>query len=117
MPWRNSYSWPRRQQRIFWREMRNFQEEMGFYLGGTRGPMNSRFPAVNAWLNDEALIVAAEVPGVEPDDLEITIVDQTLTLSGTIGHEEESEEVDYYRRERKLGDFSRTINLPFNINT
>lgn len=88
---------------------------MEFLLGGTRGPVQSRFPAINGWVNDEGLIVTAEIPGVEPDEIDISIVDESLTLNGTRDDKELPEGSEYIRRERSSGKFSRTIELPFRV--
>jgi HSP20 family protein len=113
--WRMVYrrpAWPRR---MLWRDLNGFQGNRDFLLGGTRGPIQSRFPLINGWVNDDGLIVTAEIPGVEPDDIDISIIDESLTISGSRDDEELAENSQYVRRERPSGKFSRTIELPFQI--
>lgn len=98
-----------------WREMRRMQRDMDFLLGGTLGPVQTQFPAINAWKNDDGLIVTAEVPGFEPENIEISVVGETLTLSGTHEGEELPEGARYYRRERGGSNFNRTFELPFQV--
>jgi HSP20 family protein len=88
---------------------------MEFLLGGTRGPIRVKYPALNAWVNDEGLMVTAEVPGVNPEDIEITILDDTLTLSGSRNTDELPDGAEFKRRERGSGEFSRSIELPFRV--
>jgi HSP20 family protein len=113
--WRMVYrrpAWPRR---MLWRDLNGFQGNRDFLLGGTRGPIQSRFPLINGWVNDEGLFVTAEIPGVEPEDIEISIIDESLIISGSRDDEELAENSQYIRRERPSGKFSRTIELPFQI--
>ncbi|RMG90420.1 MAG: Hsp20/alpha crystallin family protein [Chloroflexi bacterium] len=73
------------------------------------------YPALNVWANPEGLIVTAELPGVEPEDIEISIVDRTLTLSGTRRPDTNGEGIKFHRRERGHGKFTRTLQLPFGV--
>jgi HSP20 family protein len=98
-----------------WRGLPNMQDEMNFLLGGTRGPNQVRFPAINSWQNDEEIILTAEVPGVAPDSIDISIVGETVTLSGSRIDDELPEGVEFHRRERGHGEFSRTFELPYKV--
>lgn len=113
--WRMVYRQPAWPRRMLWRDLNGFQGNRDYLLGGTRGPIPSRFPLINGWINDDSLIVTAEIPGVEPDDIEISIIDESLTISGSRDDEELTEDSKYIRRERSSGKFSRTIELPFQI--
>jgi HSP20 family protein len=57
-------------------------------------------------------IVKASVPGIEPDDLEITLADNTLNVRGEFKKDEETQEEQYRLRERRYGSFARSITLP-----
>jgi HSP20 family protein len=74
------------------------------------------FPAVNIWTNDDNAFVTAEVPGVEPKDIDIALVGGTLTISGSRFMEDLEDNTRYHRQERNYGKFSRSIQLPFNVN-
>jgi HSP20 family protein len=95
--------------------MRRMQREMSHLLGGTSAPITSSFPAMNLYSGDEGVILTAEIPGVEMDDLEITVLGETLTLSGSRNMLEAEEGVTYHRRERSQGQFTRTVELPFRV--
>lgn len=115
MMWRNIYRRPAYPRRIMWRNMRDLMNEMDFMLGGTRGPVYVKYPPVNAWNNDEGMIVTAEIPGVDPEELNISVVEETLTLSGARKSEDLPENAQYHRRERGSGQFNRTIQLPYKV--
>ena len=75
------------------------------------------FPAVNVYTNkDEGVLVTAELPGINPDDLNITVTGDTLILSGSRQPEEMPESEQYHRRERGYGEFNRSFQLPYSIN-
>jgi HSP20 family protein len=65
--------------------------------------------------NEDEYLVKASVPGIKPDDLEISFVNNTLTIQGEI-KPEEREENRYHLRERRWGRFTRSIQLPANVN-
>jgi HSP20 family protein len=71
------------------------------------------FPAVNTWQGPEAIAVIAELPGIEPGDIEISVKDNVLTLSGERKAPEVPDGARWHRRERGYGKFSRAIRLPF----
>ncbi len=64
----------------------------------------------------DAYKISVELPGMEKDDIDIEVKDNVLTISGEKKEERESEEGTFYRRERRFGKFSRSINLPNDIN-
>jgi len=70
------------------------------------------FPSVIISATEEKLMVRAEVPGMNPEDLNISVSGDTLTVQGTRFTDEELEGGQYHRRERESGDFSRAIRLP-----
>ena len=71
------------------------------------------FPAVNVWQGDEAVAVTAELPGIDPADIDISVKDNVLTLSGVRKAPEVPEDARWHRNERGYGKFSRAIRLPF----
>jgi HSP20 family protein len=115
MIYRNDYRRIMPPRRVMLRGMRNLQNAMEFLLGGTRGPVRKQYQMINAWVNEDGMLISAELPGVDPKKLDISIEGETLTLSGSRISEEVSEEVEYYRRERGYGEFTRTLNLPFRV--
>ena len=102
-----------------WREIDRMQREMNQLLQGLPAFSSSRvapsFPAINVWLSEEGAVVTAELPGVKPEDLDISVVGETLTLTGSRQPEELKEGEKYHRRERRFGKFTRTFQLPFTV--
>ncbi len=66
--------------------------------------------------NQDAFMVKASIPGINPDDLEITYNNDTLTIKGEIKADETVEEAAYHLRERRFGTFSRSLILPYKVN-
>jgi len=64
---------------------------------------------------EDVFVVKASVPGIDPDDLEITFTDNVLTIKGEIKSEEEVKDARYHMRERRSGSFSRSISLGSHI--
>ena len=64
------------------RETRRAQDEVNRLLAGLRLSQSADFPPVNIWAGGEGATVMAQVPGVNPDELDITVHQDTLTLSG-----------------------------------
>jgi HSP20 family protein len=70
------------------------------------------YPAVDISEKDGVVTVKAELPGLDPKDVEITIEGETLILRGEKKFEDEEKRDDYHRIERSYGSFSRVIPLP-----
>jgi len=73
------------------------------------------FPAVNVWANQEGLVLTAEAPGVKAEDIDVSVVGETLTLSGVRQPDEVAEGTRYHRQERGYGKFVRNVQLPFPV--
>ena len=74
-----------------------------------------RLPAVDVSETDEEVVVKAELPGLTRDNLEVEVMPETLSLSGTMSQESEEKEGTYHRRERVWGRFERVIPLPAEV--
>jgi HSP20 family protein len=61
---------------------------------------------------EDEYVVKASIPGIKPDDLEITYSGKTLTIKGEFKAEEEKEDVHFHLRERRYGAFARSLTLP-----
>ncbi len=103
-----------------WQEMDQLQREMNrlFSATSTGRVINSpSYPAINIWTNDDGQLISAEMPGVKPDDIDIDVTGDALSISGVRNPDEAVKEARYHRRERSYGSFSRTIQLPFMVDT
>jgi len=92
-----------------WDELNRMQREM-------RTMAVPSFPAINVWSGEEGAVVTAEIPGVSSEDLDISVVGETLTIKGERKSPELAEGEHYHRQERTHGYFTRTIELPFPVN-
>ncbi len=72
-------------------------------------------PSVDIYETENALVLAAEVPGIDEKDIEIKIEDNTLSLKGERKFEKETKEENYHRIERAYGSFYRSFTLPHYI--
>jgi len=69
-------------------------------------------PSVDIYETEKALVLNAEIPGIEEKDIEIKIENNTLTLKGDRKFEEETKDENYHRIERAYGSFYRSFSLP-----
>lgn len=75
----------------------------------------AEFPPVNVWSDGNEAVVTAELPGINPADADISVVGKTLTIKGVRKHDDPGGDGSFHRQERWTGSFSRTIDLPFQI--
>ena len=72
-------------------------------------------PAIEVFDKEDKFVVKVEVPGIKAEDVDISVVGDTLTIKGEKKAETEVKEDDYYCCERSYGSFYRSIALPSNI--
>jgi len=85
-----------------------------FERGVTATP--SWAPRIDAFDREKELVIRVELPGVKPEDVDITVEDRTLTISGKRQFDETVEQGGYHRREIFTGEFRRTLVLPEGLN-
>jgi len=110
----------RLQRPSIWQEMDQLQREMNRLFDTTsKGRVFSSpsYPAINIWTNEDGQVISAEMPGVQPEDINIDVTGDALSISGERKPDEVAKEAHYHRRERSYGSFSRTIQLPFMVDT
>lgn len=98
-----------------WSDFNRVQSDLGRLFDGFAGTTRT-YPAINIWTGEEGVILRAELPGFDTESLDLSIHGKTLTLKGqrqTVGKEEENRR--YHRRERKSGEFIRTVALPYTV--
>jgi HSP20 family protein len=82
-------------------------------LWGARG--EGFMPALDVLEEENEYIVKASLPDVDPNDVEITLTDNVLTIRGQTKQETESEKKNYHVRERHFGTFTRQVSLPMAV--
>lgn len=75
----------------------------------------SEFPLVNILIDGDEAVLTTEIPGIDAKAVEISVAGRSVSLRGSRKPEQEGEGETYHRRERWYGQFSKTIELPFNI--
>jgi len=73
---------------------------------------NRVVPAIDLYQTEEAVVLKASLPGIDPDDLKISVTGDVLTIQGEQTAENEEKQATYHIRERKWGSFSRSLSLP-----
>jgi HSP20 family protein len=94
---------------------RLFEESFVRPWGGWLTSLGEGTLAVDIYETDEAVVVKAPIPGVKPEDLDISITGDTLTIRGETKSEAEVKEDQYIRRECRYGSFCRSLSLPVPI--
>jgi HSP20 family protein len=108
---------PRRDIETAQRRMRSIFDQFdnavqnGFHL-----EMGSFLPRVDISEDKENIYLMAELPGINPDDVKITLSEGVLTIRGEKKRREETNEQNYHRIERTYGEFVRQFTLPDNLN-
>ncbi len=72
-------------------------------------------PAIDVFEKEDKFVVKAELPGMKEEDIDISVVGNTLTIKGERKAESEVKEDNYYYCERSYGSFSRSIDVPSNV--
>lgn len=95
------------------REMdRLFDDFLGGSTSGSRQPMMMA-PRLDVKERDSELCVSAELPGVEPNEVDVRLEGSLLTIRGEKKAETQQEKEDYHMMERSYGRFQRSLQLPF----
>lgn len=99
-----------------WGELAALQRDVGelFQRTGpeTRRTAGGLVPPIDAFRTDEGLVVRVELPGMTGDDVEVSVDEGTLTISGERRLDDAVGEDQWLRRERPIGSFQRSFSLP-----
>ncbi len=98
------------------REMQRLQSEMNRLFSSADLQVGQEYPPINVWSGEEDAIVTAEIPGTDPTTFDISVIGDTLTISGKVDPELLKEGESYHRQERSYGSFKRILQLPFHVN-
>ena len=120
MLWRRTTDWPTRGWTSAFEELERMRRQMdrlteGITRGLWREPVAGVFPLMNITEDKDNYFVRAELPGLNANDLEISVTGDTLSISGERKVPVEDEKARYHRREREAGKFSRIVSLPAQI--
>jgi HSP20 family protein len=103
-------------------ELRRIHDEMDRMFEGLMRPSmfmptmtEELAPPIDIFDRDNSVVVRADVPGLNREDIEVIATDDSICLRGEFKREEKIEEEGFYRRERHAGRFYRTIPMPVAI--
>ena len=91
--------------------------DTGFSRFGSDEPMGSWAPQCDIYEDGESIVVKAELPGVDRNDIDVQVENNILTLRGERKREREVKTENVYRTERSFGIFSRSFTLPVTVDT
>ncbi|MGH8903045.1 MAG: Hsp20/alpha crystallin family protein [Egibacteraceae bacterium] len=91
---------------------RDVNELLGRSLGQPARRMASLVPPIDAYQTEAGLVIRMELPGIRPEDVEISVADGQLTVSGERRFDDKVDESQWVRRERAVGQFERGFTLP-----
>lgn len=99
-------------------EIRRLQSDMLRLIDGAgMAPADGArtYPPVNLWLGDKSVVVTAELPGLTTDDIDLSITEDALVIRGARQPAANDNRIAWHRRERPVGQFTRTVELPFRV--
>lgn len=107
-PWGEMLSLRQAMDRLF---EDSFVSPTGWLTVSNRQP----WPLVDIYETNDDVVVSATLPGISPENVEITLTGQTLTLRGELKAEQEVSNEQYVLRERQYGSFNRQIQMPMRV--
>ncbi len=95
-------------------DMERLQQELNRIFHDSKST-NTEFPPVNVWTSADGAIVRTEIPGIDKERIDISIVNETLTIRGARTEDAGKEGLSCHRKERDFGQFVRSLQLPFEV--
>ncbi|HHW91519.1 MAG TPA: Hsp20/alpha crystallin family protein [Firmicutes bacterium] len=80
-----------------------------------RGQVSSWQPSLDIYQTDTEVVATVEIPGVNPEDVDVTVTKNMLSVKGDLKLAEEVKEEGYFRSERRFGSFQRVVPLPAEV--
>jgi HSP20 family protein len=107
------------------RDLVSIQDELSRLFGRTFGGSEALrhsaganwTPSMDVYETEDKIVATLELPGIEPDNVDVSVEDSTLTISGRREFSNEVKEDGYHRVERRHGSFTRAITLPQTADT
>jgi len=99
------------------RELASFFENFAEGSGKDQLTAGTFVPPVDVYDDEHNLILKLEVPGVNEEDLNVSVENDTLTIQGERKFEKEEKEENFHRIERRYGSFTRTFKLPNTVDS
>jgi HSP20 family protein len=83
--------------------------------GLTDGGRGMGMPAVDMYQTDDDVVVKTAIPGIKPEDVQISVTGDTLTIKGETRENNDDKQKAYHIREQRWGSFERTLTLPTDV--
>jgi HSP20 family protein len=99
------------------RELASFFDNWAVPTGKDQLVAGTFVPPVDIYEDEHNLVLKLEIPGVNEEDLNVSLENSTLTIQGERKFEKEEKEDNFHRIERRYGSFTRTFRLPNTIDT
>ncbi|ADL11751.1 heat shock protein Hsp20 [Acetohalobium arabaticum DSM 5501] len=98
-------------------EIKTLRDQMNKFLDETfHSPEGIELqPSVDIFEEGEEIVAKVNIPGIDPEKVEIMISEDTLIVQGEVTEERQMDEEGYHKLERQTGRFKRTISLPFKV--
>lgn len=97
------------------REMERMQSQLSRLFREESAQAPAEYPPINVWTSENESVIKAEIPGIDPESIEVSVVNQTITLRGNRQQEQLGENEKWHRRERSWGQFARSLELPYRV--
>lgn len=95
---------------------RDFDDLLDRFLGGRAGSRANEHPALESFIDNGKLVIRVDLPGVDPNDVEITVAADALTIRARREQQHEEKSRDYLHREVAYGSVERSLRLPGGVN-
>lgn len=105
--------WKNKEMSKMKRDVERLFDRMWMDFGSTRSSgLTTRWPSLDIYETEDTVVVRVELPGVDPNDVHISVTGQTLHLRGEKKLDRVRSGVHFHQGERRFGSFSRTVELP-----
>lgn len=94
-----------------------FEDRFNRLVNGDNYTRSQSLPRLNAWADKESVVLEFELPGVKVEDLDITVSGSSFTIKGDRKGYQLADGEQQLRSERRCGVFSRSLELPFKVDS
>ncbi|MCI4625096.1 MAG: Hsp20/alpha crystallin family protein [Candidatus Magnetoovum sp. WYHC-5] len=98
-------------------QLRQMQDKLNKQFSVYERQQQTAFPAFNVYGRSEGVVLTAEIPGLQPKDIDVSVVGNTVTVTLERKPLEVTENESFHRQERWYGKYSRSIDVPFNVDS
>ena len=93
------------------------QDRLNRLVNSMQEGTNAEFPPINIWASEKRIVIVAEVPGIDPANIDLQICNQIMTLKTKRELDDQPDGRTFHRRERGHGQFTRSVELPYSVDS